>query len=359
MAGVFRFSNAVSDIDKIVDTYKMISTHFYEMSEAGQYFNHSQAAEFLAMNGLASSLGAIGATALSRSTREDKSRDPLYNQHKSYSEMFRMLGWYEPGSMQTNFKLSEYGSYIAETTDNAVIKKKVYINDLHIVSTNPLTNVKGGNTLRPFPMILKLMLKLDGIITRDEIIAGVLCCQDDKVENIVNNTADMLKQCRRGGVKAIENEIMRIRQEHNLGSPATLQNYTRFPIAVMKWAGWAEGINKRGVYGNNSIKILQLTEKGKDLARSIMDIPDVRYESIEYYPNKVLGAFVALSNLTKLAHAGFEIGEYVNLLPSLRQLCSPILTEYGINDDRYLFFGYQEVPRELLVIADEVLESIE
>ena len=73
--------------------------------------------------------------------------------------------------MQTNFKLSEYGSYIAETTDNAVIKKLVSINVLHIVSPNPLTNVKGGDTLRPFPMILKLMLKLDGIITSEEKIA--------------------------------------------------------------------------------------------------------------------------------------------------------------------------------------------
>lgn len=359
MAGVFRFSNAVSDIDKIVDTYKKIYAHFIDMTRDGQYFDHSQAAEFLAMNGLASSLGAIGATALSRSVREDKSRDPLYNQHKSYSEMFRMLGWYEPGSMQTNFKLSEYGSYIAETTDNAVIKKLLSMNVLHIVSPNPLTKVKGGNTLRPFPMILKLMLKLDGIITRDEIIAGVLCCQNDKVENIVDNTADMIRECRQNGIEAIENVIMRIRQEQNLGSPATLQNYTRFPIAVMKWADWVNGVNMKGVYGDSSIKVLKLTKKGAEVANSISDIPDVRYEDIEHYPKNMIGAFVALSNLTKLAYAGFEFGDYLDLLPSLRRLCSPILKEHKIVDDRYLFFGYQEVPRELLAAADEVLETIE
>ena len=47
---------------------------------------------------------------------------------------------------------------------------------------------------------------------------------------------------------------MRIRQEQNLGSPATLQNYTRFPIAVMKWADWVNGVNMKGVYGDSSIK---------------------------------------------------------------------------------------------------------
>lgn len=358
MAGVFRFSNAVSDVDKIIDTYKKIYAHFLSVSESGEFFDHSQAAEFLAMNGLASSLGAIGATALSRSTRDDKSRDPLYNQHKSYSEMFRMLGWYEPGSMQTNFRLSEYGSYIADTEDKNVLKNLLAMNVLHIVSPNPLTNVKGGNTLRPFPMILKLMLKLDGIITRDEIIAGVLCCQDDTKDNVIDETAEMLRKCRRKGLKAIDDAILQIRKQHDLGSPATLQNYTRFPIAVLKWTGWADGKPVRGVYGNRSIKVLMLTDAGKMVASNVSTIPDVRYEDLERYSSDIQGAFVALSNLTKLANAGFDIGEYADSLPTLRSLCSPILNDFGISDDNFLFFGYQEVPRELLHTADKVLESI-
>ena len=95
MAGIFRFSNAVSDIGKFISTYKQLYYHFVEYTNEGKYFNHDDAAKFLALNGLATSLGAVGKEAFNRSTRDDKSRDPLYNQHKSYSEMFRMLGWYE------------------------------------------------------------------------------------------------------------------------------------------------------------------------------------------------------------------------------------------------------------------------
>ena len=81
-------------------------------------------------------------------------------------------------------------------------------------------------------------------------------------------------------------------------------------------------------------------------------------EDIEDYSSEIQGAFVALSNLTKLANAGFDIGEYADCLPTLRRLCSPILNDFGISNDNFLFFGYQEVPRELLHTADNVLESI-
>ena len=81
MAGVFRFSNAVSDISKFIQTYCTLYEHF---KEADHFFDHKEASEFLATKGLASSLGAVGKEAVKRSRRADTSRDPLYNQHKMY-----------------------------------------------------------------------------------------------------------------------------------------------------------------------------------------------------------------------------------------------------------------------------------
>ena len=45
---------------------------------------------------LATSSGYIGSEAIARSTRTDRSRDPLYNQLKMYAELFRALGWLHP-----------------------------------------------------------------------------------------------------------------------------------------------------------------------------------------------------------------------------------------------------------------------
>lgn len=357
MAGVFRFSNAVSDIDRFVSTYKQLFNHFIGKSNNGEYFNHVEAASFLALEGLASSLGAIGAEALSRSTRADKSRDPLYNQHKSYSEIFRMLGWYETGSMQTNFKLSEYGEYIAETSDRQTLKKLLSLNFLHIVSPNPSTTVRGGNILRPFSMILKLMLLLDGRINRDEMIIGVLACENDKESNVLQDTAQKIRSMRKEGFDTVTRTIQDIMRENNMQSDATLGNYTRFPISALKWAGWAESENDKSIYGK-SVKFLHLTSQGECLAKELMNIPDIRLDDISSYSDIERASFVVLSNLQKLRKIGFDLGSYTECIPILMENCKSIFNDFNISDDRYLFFGYQESTRELLKIGDDILEQI-
>ncbi len=357
MAGVFRFSNAVSDIDRFISTYKQLYKHFIDKTNNGEYFNHVEAASFLALEGLASSLGAIGAEALSRSTRADKSRDPLYNQHKSYSEIFRMLGWYEAGSMQTNFKLSEYGEYIAETDDPKILKKLLSLNFLHIASPNPSTTVRGGNVLRPFSTTLKLMSLLDGRINRDEMIIGVLACEDDTDSNVLQRTARQIRAMREEGFDAVKRGISDIMYENDMQSDATLGNYTRFPISALKWAGWAESENNRSVYGR-SVKFLRLTDMGEELADRLMQMPDIRLKDILKYSEKEQASFVVLSNLQKLAKIGFELGSYTDCIPLLIENCKRILSDYNITDDEYLFFGYQEATKDLLRKGDQILEKM-
>lgn len=357
MAGVFRFSNAVSNIDGIISTYKQIYNHFQEQCSKGLCFDHNDVAKFLAENGLASSLGAIGREALERSTRDDKSRDPLYNQSKAYSEMYRMLGWYEPGTMRTNFRLTEYGSYIAETDSKDIVRKLFEMNVLHISSPNPMTEVRGGNVLRPFAFILKLMLSLGGWMSRDEMILGVLACQNDTIENVLERTTNDIMAIREKGLGELDSRIISLRASNNLGSAATLQNYTRFPIAVLKWLGWAESKSNKVIYPEKSIKMLQLTDLGESKAKEISFLPDIRYSDIEPFESNVKCAFVILSNLYKLESIGFDVSVYSRVIPLLRRLASPILDKYCIDRD-FLFFGYQESPREVIIEADKLLDSI-
>ena len=357
MAGVFRFSNAVSDIDRFISTYKKLYYHFIDKTNNGEFFNHVEAASFLALEGLASSLGAIGAEALNRSTRADKSRDPLYNQHKSYSEIFRMLGWYEVGSMQTNFKLSEYGEYIAETDDPKILKELLKLNFLHIASPNPSTAVRGGNVLRPFSMTLKLMLLLDERISRDEMIIGVLACENDKGIDVLQRTARQIRAMREEGLSAVSESISDMMYRNNIQSNATLGNYTRFPISALKWAGWAEPENNKSIY-RKSVKFLHLTNKGKELAERLMNIPDVRLNDIRHYSEKEKASFVVLSNLQKLAKIGFDIELYIHCIPLLKENCRKILSDFNITDDEYLFFGYQEATKDLLRKGDHILEQM-
>lgn len=366
MAGVFRFSNAVSDIDKFIATYKKIYSHFIHWTVDNRFFDHSEAAEFLAQNGLATSLGAIGEEALARSisrgttedNKTDKSRDPLYNQHKSYSEMFRMLGWYEPGNMQTNFRLSEFGAYVAETDSSEALRKIMEINILHIASPHPLTNVKGNNILRPFPFIIKIMRELGGMLSRDELIISVLACDNDTKGNALSDAVSKIKMIRSRGIDALTEEMDALKQRQNINSKETLPNYTRFPISALKWLGVASAVNTKNVYLGKSVKMLKLTKEGETLGDKLLTMPDVRYEFLSKFDSDARIAFIALSNIQKLDMMGFDIGEYAIVIPILQEKASPIITTYGIVGDQYLFFGYQEAPREDLRLADNLLEKI-
>lgn len=377
MAGIFRFSNAVSDIDKLIQTYRAIVGEFGSLSE-DEYFDHNQAAKFLAKNGLASSLGAIGSEAIARSFRaENTSLNPLFNQHKSYSEFFRMLGWYEPTSKQSRFRISEFGKIIgAPDLTRNVIKKLVEKCVLHIVSPNPLTKVKGGNVLRPFPLLIKLMAELGGYILRDEIIIGVLACQNDCNRLVVSQTVQRIRSIRAKGYKSLENAILKLRKDNGgfhfkenngirerifapLGKD-TLPNYTRLPLALCKWLGWAEEINTKSVYAGKNVHALHMTQYGLELANKLSTIPDIRFSDIAGFEKETIVAFAAYSNLCQLSVAYNSFKDYAKEIPTLLLKAQPIIERFNITpfNDEFLFFAYQEAPLEINKQADKLLDSI-
>ena len=89
---MIRFPNPGSDINSLIRI-------FYEVFEAlnsQDFFSLDDMSLTLIKRDLATSCGYIGEEALLLSTRPDRSRDPLYNQSKMYSELFKMLGWIHP-----------------------------------------------------------------------------------------------------------------------------------------------------------------------------------------------------------------------------------------------------------------------
>ena len=348
MAGVFRFSNAVSDIGKFIQTYCAIYNHFSPLTEKGQYFDHKEASEFLATNGLASSLGAIGQAAVLRSRRADTSRDPLYNQHKMYSEIYRMLGWYEPGSKKTNFNLPEYGYYVA-CSDPQVQKDLFSLNVLHIVSPNPLTSVRGGNILRPFPMILRMMGALGGYLTRDEMILSVLACPDDRDNSYLSNAVGRIQRIRQAGLSTLQSEIDHLKSSVGINSDDALPNYTRFPIAAMKWTGWAEGVYTKQLYNGRSVASLKITPEGQATLNRINQAIDIRFGDLLGYSLDEQAAFAIWSNLYHLGKVGFNTKEFAATIAQLEATASPIFTDLKIKKyHEMLFFGYQEAPRDII-----------
>ena len=84
---MIRFPNPGSDIDNFVAVYNAAFDQLY-----GQLFDLDDFVAAVVKENLATSSGYMGKAAIARSTRPDRSRDPLYNQLKMYSEIFRALG---------------------------------------------------------------------------------------------------------------------------------------------------------------------------------------------------------------------------------------------------------------------------
>jgi len=171
---VLRFPNPGSTIENFVSVYgaafERLNGHTVDLDEI--------VATVVAAN-LATSSGYMGEEAVARSTRADRSRDPLYNQLKMYAELFRILGWLHPTPQSAlNFTFTLLGQQVvAAGRDFGPLLEECV---LGIVYPTPILAVKGEFDLRPFAFILRVMAACDGHLSRDEMIIGPLSAASDR-----------------------------------------------------------------------------------------------------------------------------------------------------------------------------------
>lgn len=344
---VLRFPNPGSDIAKFISTY----TTIYKELNGTKNFTHDDARDALIKHGLVSSSGAIGIEATRRSQREDRSRDPLYNQLKMYSELYRMLGWYKPGTMNTNFNFTELSSYIAKATPK--LQKRLFEECLlSIVFPNPLVENKKGNTIRPFTYIVKLAASLDVVIFRDEIIIAVLALQNDTEKDTFQQSIQYIRDIRRD-FKKLQKEKEKLSKNTKI-QENTLENYTRFPLGSLKFTEWFESGTVRGIY-TPAQRGYQLTDLGKEKANQLALLRDVRHEEIENFNIETRGAFTLLSSFAFFERCGYDISGIEKMLMNLMKKSSPILKHLGISKRSEIFYSpFQQALQEEIDYANKL-----
>lgn len=347
---VLRFPNAVSDISKFIDTFKKI----YSNLNKKPVFDHDDATSILVNHGLASSSGAIGQEALRRSTRDDRTRDPLYNQHKMYSEVFRMLGWYHPGSQRTNFTFSDIASTVNEASNQKL--KKIY-EECVIGITFPNFHVdnRGGNKIRPFLFLLKLMNSVDGQILRDEIIVSVLNVIDDRSKDIIQNQTKKINKLRKNYM-LLANELFMLSKK-NKTQINTLKNYTRFILGTLLYNGWAVKVNQKTIY-NKQLVSYKLTEYGKTFIESFVDKIDIRHTDIKDFNIETRASFSLLSFYSFYARIGYPIEEYDNIIKILQQKCLPVFEKFKIKSiNEVIYYPIQQSTKDEIEYANIIEEK--
>jgi hypothetical protein len=104
-----------------------------------------------------------------------------------------------------------------------------------------------------------------------------------------------LQQCREKS-DALADLVARIGQQRGI-TKTTMENYTRFPIAAIQWAGWAE--KHQGYF--------HLTKAGRDELKRIEALVDFRLEDFRAMPDEIRAPFIRSCFYRMLERAGFDL----------------------------------------------------
>ncbi|MFC5413151.1 hypothetical protein ACFPMF_27770 [Larkinella bovis] len=354
--GVLRFPNPGSDIRRFAAVLRTI----YKSIGEDKVFTHDDGKDAMIHSGHASSSGAIGEEAIRRSTRQNRSLDPLYNQHKMYSELYRMLGWYEPAEMNTKFKLTDLSYYVDCSENDPNIEKGLIEEGLiGICFPNFLVNNRGGNQLRYFYFLLFMMEQLGGLMYRDEIILSIHTLMNDRPLDDALKSQINLVNTLRGSLKNVDEGMQNLMHSSGIKTN-TLMNYTRFPLGALQFTGWAKPVLNRNLYGQ-AVRCYQLTDYGRAKLDILRSLRDIRYNDISEYDYKVQAAFTLLSNYAFLKRAGFNIEdeEVKKVITRAKEICKNVLENLGVFDTNTILYSpIQQGPQELYKAAFTLYDEL-
>lgn len=338
---MIRFPNPGSDIPSFIRIFQTLYTYLSDKA----LFGLDEMSETLTSMNLAASSGYVGGQALALSTREDRSRDPLYNQSKMYAELFRTLGWIvsDDPDAALRFRFSLLGDHVAaaDVDPKAIFEECI----LGINYPNRILAIRGTEASRVFSAILRAATRLDGFICRDEIILGILN-RSDVDDGAIGGIVEYIRSLR-GSANRLSRAIIetsaRIRIQIN-----TMQNYTRFPLAVMQYCGWFDRVATKQFYPDGkSMVMFQLTSYGWQRAEELERAADIRVPYLEAQSTEQQKALIRLGFYSMLQRANFDIS------PAIAQVAADRgFLRREIADRNIMFSPYQTVRPE---VADDAL----
>ena len=294
---------------------------------------------------LATSSGHMGSEAIARSTREDRSRDPLYNQLKMYAELFRALGWLHPteeSSLTYTFTLLGHQVVAAGPHYLPLLGETA----VGIAHPSHVLSIKGDHDLRPLAFILRTMLACGDAISRDEIIVGPLSASTDRETGSVETIAAKVRALRESE-RAIQDALEGIAGERRT-QINTLKNYTRWPIAIMRDCGWTEKVRLRFRKDGKSFEAHRLTLAGKNVARRILASADLRVDQVDGLSFEEKAAISVEAHYRMLERAGFDIEPVRKKLQLQASVFNRALDHLSIERNRPLLFS----PFQSLFVGD-------
>lgn len=330
---MLRFPNPGSDIRGLIRLFQSL---FLDLA-SDKSFSLDDMSKAMVLRNLAASCGRMGSEALERSTRDDRSCDPLYNQSKMYSELFRALGWITSASdSRLSFYFTTLGAHVASAGPSA--EKLTLSCIVGIAFPNPVLDIKFETSVRPFSCILKAMKALDGYICRDEIILGPMSIKDDRDPRVFAKMIADIKGYRKS--RNLTTPLNALLKKCQI-SKTTSENYTRFPLAVLKWSAWATTSDKK-IYDGRFQKFYELTAAGETFVERCEKMHDFRASDIDNYQPEVIKALIENTYYAMLASADFDLAPVAQIIATN----DGILRNHNISIENLIFSPFQELSQK-------------
>lgn len=342
MCDVLRFPNPGSTIENFVSVY---GAAFERLN--GRTVDLDDIVAAVVAANLATSSGYMGEEAVARSTRADRSRDPLYNQLKMYAELFRTLGWLHPTPQSAlNFTFTLLGKQVvAAGRDFGPLLEECV---LGIVYPTPILTVKGDFDLRPFAFILRLMAACNGHLSRDELIIGPLSAASDRGKKNLGAVVAKIKAARNSAGDT-EDAVAAVSDARKI-QVNTLQNYTRWPIALLRDLGWATRGPAKFRDGRK-YGTFHLTDKGQALAERVTGSVDLRVDDAERLTPEQRKALAVVAHFRMLERSGFDVAPVEERIADAEVVAAPVFERLGTDGRNLLFSPFQSLSLGDIAVA--------
>lgn len=345
---MIKFRNPVSNMDIVIKVFKGLFSEFSNVD----FFDLDNIAEFFARENLASSSGYTGKEALKRSySISDDSRKSMKMQAKSYTELYRFLGWiFSVNDSALKFSFSYLGMHIALSGEASKDLFEQCL--LGIIYPNQILNVKFNDINKPFVSILLFAESLDNKIHRDEIIIGPMNLKNSLDKYEFNSKINKIKELRKTAKIILLNQaIQEISNENNMKTNS-VRNLTRFVISALVYTGWFDKKNL-SIYEKKS-PFLVLTKKGEEvisLIKKSIDIYGNEFQALDL-DQDIVSHFAFLNMLEA---ASFDVKMELLKYQTFKNM---LVSKF--NKERILFSPFQYFSNsELLKIFPETLIQLQ
>ena len=294
---------------------------------------------------LATSSGHMGKEAISRSTRMDRSRDPLYNQLKMYAELFRSLGWLcstEDSALNYTFTLLGEQVVTAKRWWRSLLGETA----IGIAYPSHVLDISTEYNIRPFATILLTMRACNDGLSRDEIIVGPLSTTSDRSNADMDALSEKIIELR-DEPDAIQEALKMLKDKRSI-QINTMRNYTRWPLAIMRDLGWTTKDRESYLHSYKTFEIHRLTPLGKSQAQHLKHSVDLRTDEVDQLPFDQKRALSRYAHFTMMERAGFDLSSVANQLRQEEGILREALRALGVTQNRPLLFS----PFQSLSVAD-------